>query len=67
MRKLQRSTELLIQKSPFGGLVREVALESFPGKTDLRVGTAVILLQESLEASLVGIFEYTQLAAIHAK
>jgi histone H3/H4 len=32
MRKLQRSLELLIRKAPFGRLVREVVLESFPGK-----------------------------------
>jgi histone H3/H4 len=65
---LQRSKELLIRKAPFGRLVREVALESFPGKTTFRFqSTAVMALQESLEAYLVGMFEYTQLAAIHAK
>jgi histone H3/H4 len=68
MRKLQRITELLIQKAPFGRLVREVALESFPGKTDLRFqSTAIMALQEPLEAYLVGMFEDMPLAAIHAK
>jgi histone H3 len=53
---------------PFGKLVREIAMESFPGKTDFRFQITVILaLQESLEAYLVGMFEDTPLAAIHAK
>jgi histone H3 len=68
MRKLQKTTELLIRKAPFGRLVRDIALESFPGKIDLRFqSTAVVALWESLEAYLVGMFEDTQLAAIHAK
>jgi histone H3/H4 len=42
-------------------------MESFPGKTDLRFESTVFMaLQESLEAYLVGMFEDTQLAAIHA-
>jgi histone H3 len=66
--RLQKTTELLIRKAPFGRLVREVALESFPGETDLRFqSTAVMALQESFEAYLVGMFEDTHLAAIHAK
>jgi histone H3/H4 len=43
-------------------------MESFPGKTDLRLeSTVFMVLQESLEAYLVGMFEDTQVAAIHAK
>jgi histone H3 len=68
MRKLQKSLELLIRKAPFGRLVREVALESFPGKTYLRFqSTAVMALQEPLEVYLVGMFEDTPLAVIHVK
>jgi hypothetical protein len=49
-------------------LVREIAMESFPGKTDLRFERTVFMaLQESLEAYLVGMFEDTQLVAIGAK
>jgi hypothetical protein len=49
-------------------LVREIAMESFPGKTDLRFDSTVFMaLQESLEAYLVGMFEDTQVAAIRAK
>jgi histone H3 len=60
MRKLQKTTDLLIQKAPFGRLVREIAMESFPGKTYLRFqSTAVMALQESLEAYLVCMFEDT--------
>jgi histone H3 len=68
MRKLQKTTELLIRKAPFRRLVREIDMESFPGKTDLRFqNTAVMALQESLETYLVGMFDDTQVATIHAK
>jgi hypothetical protein len=46
-------------------LVREIAMEYFLGKTDLRFETTVFMaLQESLEAYLVGMFEDTQLGPI---
>jgi histone H3 len=65
IRRYQKSTELLIRKLPFQRLVREVAQDY---KTDLRFqGSAVLALQESAEAYLVGLFEDTNLAAIHAK
>jgi histone H3 len=50
---------------PFQRLVREIA-QDFKG--DLRFqGSAVLALQESAEAYLVGLFEDTNLCAIHAK
>ena len=65
IRKYQKSTELLIRKLPFQRLVREIASEF---KTDLRFqSSAVLALQESAEAYLVGLFEDTNLCAIHAK
>ncbi|XP_074310599.1 histone H3.3-like [Silene latifolia] len=65
IRKYQKSTELLIRKLPFQRLVREVA-QNF--KSDLRFQThAVLALQEAAEAFLVGLFEDTNLCAIHAK
>jgi histone H3/H4 len=65
IRRYQKSTELLIRKLPFQRLVREIAQDF---KTDLRFqGSAVLALQESAEAYLVGLFEDTNLAAIHAK
>ncbi|EGW02317.1 histone H3.3 isoform X1 [Cricetulus griseus] len=63
--RYQKSTELLIQKLPFQRLVREMA-QVF--KTDLRFrGAATGALQEASEAYLVGLFEDTNLCAIHAK
>ncbi|RHY35289.1 hypothetical protein DYB32_000247 [Aphanomyces invadans] len=60
-----KSTELLIRKLPFQRLVREIAQDF---KTDLRFqGSAVLALQEAAEAYLVGLFEDTNLCAIHAK
>lgn len=65
IRKYQKTTDLLIRKLPFQRLVREVA-QNF--KTDLRFQTAAVMaLQEAAEAFLIGLFEDTNLAAIHAK
>ena len=65
IRKYQKSQELLIRKLPFQRLVREVAQDV---KLDLKFQSAAILaLQEAAEAYLVGIFEDTNLCAIHAK
>uniref|UniRef100_A0A8D2APL9 Histone H3 n=1 Tax=Sciurus vulgaris TaxID=55149 RepID=A0A8D2APL9_SCIVU len=65
LRRYQKSTELLIRKLPFQRLVREIAKDF---KTDLRFQSAAIgALQEASEAYLVGLFEDTNLCAIHAK
>merc|ERR1712098_688004 len=65
IRRYQKSTELLIRKLPFQRLVREIAQDS---KSDLRFqSSAVMALQEASEAYLVGLFEDTNLCAIHAK
>ncbi len=65
IRRFQKSTELLIRKLPFQRLVREIASEF---KNDLRFqSSAVLALQEATEAFIVGLFEDTNLAAIHAK
>ncbi len=65
IRRYQKSTDLLIRKLPFQRLVREIAQDF---KTDLRFqGSAVLALQEASEAYLVGLFEDTNLCAIHAK
>ncbi|GFP84870.1 histone h3.2, partial [Phtheirospermum japonicum] len=65
IRKYQKSTELLIRKLPFQRLVREIAQDF---KTDLRFqSSAVAALQEAAEAYFVGLFEVTNLSAIHAK
>jgi histone H3 len=65
IQRYQKSTELLIRKLPFQRLVRDI-VEKF--KTDLRLqSSAVVALQEASEAYLVGLFEDTNLCAIHAK
>ena len=65
IRRYQKSTELLIRKLPFARLVREIAQDF---KTDLRFQREAIgALQEAGEAYLVGLFEDTNLCAIHAK
>ena len=63
--RYQKSTELLIRKLPFQRLVREIA-QNF--KTHLRFqSSTIIALQEAAESFLVGLFEDTNLCAIHAK
>ena len=65
IRRYQKSTELLCRKLPFQRLVREIAQDF---KTDLRFqSSAVAALQEAAEAYMVGLFEDTNLCAIHAK
>ena len=65
IRRYQKSTEFLIRKNAFCRLVREIAQEV---KTDLRFqSNALCALQEAAEAYLVGIFEDTNICAIHAK
>ncbi|XP_070805895.1 histone H3.3A isoform X1 [Pituophis catenifer annectens] len=78
IRRYQKSTELLIRKLPFQRLVREIAQDF---KTDLRFQSAAIgalqvgvpskslssCFKEASEAYLVGLFEDTNLCAIHAK
>ncbi len=68
IRKYQKSTELLIRKLPFQRLVREIAAGMPTGPIELRFqSTAILALQEAGEAYLVGLFEDTNLCAIHAK
>ena len=61
----QKSTELLIRKMPFQRLVREIAQDF---KMYLRFQSwAILALQEASEAYLVGLFEDSNMCAIHAK
>ena len=65
IRKYQKGTDLLIRKLPFQRLVREIARDLSP--LELRFQScAVLALQEAAEAYLVGLFEDTNLCAIHA-
>ncbi|CAM9206725.1 unnamed protein product [Discosporangium mesarthrocarpum] len=65
IRRYQNSTDLLVLKLPFQKLVREMAQALIP---DIRFqSTAVVALQFAAEAFLVGLFEDTNLCAIHAR
>ena len=65
IRKYQKNTDLLIRKAPFQRLVREIACGL---KSDLRMqSTALLALQEAVEAYLVGLFNDTNECALHAK
>jgi histone H3 len=66
--RYQKSTDLQIRKLPFQCLVCEIA-KSFKigGEASRFQSTAVPALQEAFEAFIVGVFEDTNLCAIHAK
>ena len=65
IRRYQKSIDLIIPRAPFIRLVRNIA---FDLHDELRFhGDALRALQEASEAYLVGIFEDTNLCAIHAK
>lgn len=64
IRRYQKSTDLCIKKAPFERLVREVAQDY---KSYLRFNSsAVRALHEASEDYLVGLFQDTNLCAIHA-
>ena len=82
IRRYQKSTELLIRKLPFQRLVREiaqdfkrdlrfqyVAIGALQVKifVNLNHSSLCYVIQEASEAYLVGLFEDTNLCAIHAK
>ncbi|KAI1715415.1 core histone h2A/H2B/H3/H4 domain-containing protein [Ditylenchus destructor] len=64
IRRYQKSTELLMRKLPFQRVVREVTQDY---KNEMRYATAALsALQEASEAYLIGLYEDTNLCAIHA-
>ncbi len=65
IRKYQKTTDLLIKKLPFQRVVREIAQDF---NSNLRFqSSAVMALQEATESYIVGLFEDTNLCAIHAR
>ena len=65
IRRFQKTTDLLILKRPFQKLVKEIAMDY---KNDLRFQSqALLAIQEAFEAFMIGLFEDTNLCAIHAK
>ena len=82
IRRYQKSTELLIRKLPFQRLVREIAQDfkrdlrfqyAAIGALQVKIivypkhSSLCYVIQEASEAYLVGLFEDTNLCAIHAK
>ena len=63
--RYQKLTELLIRRLPFQRLVREIA-QDYKERLNFASG-AILALQEAAEAYLVGLFEDTNLCAIHTK
>jgi histone H3 len=64
--KFQKTTDLLVRKTPFQRLVQEIALKF--GKSDLQMqSTAVLALQEAAEYFMVDVFSNTNLCASHGK
>ena len=68
IRRYQKSTELLIHKQPFMRLVKQIVQDLMPpGQQPYRMQSAAVeAVQEAGEAYLVGLFEDTNLCAIHA-
>lgn len=66
IRQYQVSTDLLLRRLPFARLVREIQ-QGLSRQTYKWQASAILALQEAAEAHLVGLFEDTNLCAIHAK
>ena len=66
IRKYQQSTELIFRRAPFQRLCRELAQEQRLLFEVRFQPSALLALQEAAEAYLVGLFEDTNLCAIHA-
>lgn len=65
IRRYQKSTDMLIRRAPFQRLLREIARYT---AQDMRFqASALAALQEATEAYVVGLFEDTNLCAVHAK
>jgi len=65
IKRYQKSTNLLVRKLPFQRIVKDIAQQ---WKQDVRFqSSAILALQEATEAYLVGLFEDTNLCAIHAR
>ncbi|XP_073334224.1 histone H3-like centromeric protein A [Pagrus major] len=66
IRKYQKSTDLLISKSPFSRVVREICQSYSVAGLRWQI-YALLALQEAAEAFLVLLFSDANLCAIHAK
>ena len=66
VKRLQRSTDLLLPKAPFHRLVRGTVDDVFPGQSFRFQPDALAALQDAAEAYLVGLFEDANLCAAHS-
>ena len=66
IRRYQKTTELLIRKTPFQRLFRKI-LQDKTKKVERCTGSSLLATQEAAEAYLVGLGEDTNLCAIHGK
>jgi histone H3 len=66
IRKYQKSTELFIKKLPFMRLCNEIMNDDLRANMRFQ-SSALLALQEAAESCLVGLFEDSNLCAIHAK
>ena len=65
IKRYQKSTEMMLPRAPFQRLVRGITMDM---DHSLRFQSqALLALQEATEAYIVGLFEDTNLCAIHAK
>ena len=67
IRRYQKNVELLLRTLPFQRLVRELTNELRPAGNIRWQSKALLAMQEASEAYLVGLFQDTNLCAIHAK
>ena len=75
IRRYQKSTEFLLERTPFQKLIGEISQEyrvcpDSPGTPSILVrfqSTAIAALQEAAENFIVGLFEDVNLLAVHAK
>jgi histone H3 len=74
IRRYQKSTDLLIRKTPFQRLVKDIYQDiarhpsrRYLPKDNRWQGSSILALQEAAEAYHVGLFEDTNLCALHGK
>merc|ERR1739838_903963 len=67
IRRLQRSTDLLIRKAPFMRLVKEITVNTIGGDQYRWQALAVEALQNAAEVYMTSLFEQSNLMALHAK
>ena len=66
IKKLQKSTNLLMRRLPFQRLIR-VTAHKFAGRDGVRMSAvSLLLLQEATEAMIIGVFENANRLARHA-